>query len=413
MESVVLAHHGEVFLKGNNRHLFVKRLRRNMKEAVRHHSGVEGVKVSVSEGRYIIWREGTALSIEEAESVCSAVMKTFGIVSAGVAFKVDTTFEAAKEATLRVVEQYVGGSRKPTFRIEASRAWKGFPMRSPDIDRELGAAVVQQFELPVKLVGPELTVWLEILEDAIYVYGNKRPGYGGLPVGSGGRVMALLSGGFDSPVAAWLIAKRGCRISAVHFHSYPYTTQRSIQKVNDLAAKLSESAGAIHIDHVALTPVQEFLREHARPDLLVLHYRRAMVRMAQKLAWERKAQALVTGESLGQVASQTLTNLGVIQEACAMPILRPLIGHDKNEILKLARNIGTHDISVLPHDDACTLFVPSHPATKARLYWLKDAEEEFGADLQRLEEEALASRESSWIGGKQFDGEGAEEVEKE
>jgi len=252
-------------------------------------------------------------------------------------------------------------------------------------------------------VNPDLTVGLEVLEDFIYVYGNRRVGYGGLPVGSGGTVMALLSGGFDSPVAAWLMAKRGCRVNGVHFHSYPYTTQRSIQKVNDLAAKLSESCGAIHLAHVALTPVQEFLRQHAKQELLVLHYRRSMVRMAEKLALMGKAQALVTGESLGQVASQTLNNMTVIEDAATIPILRPVITYDKNEIMKLARFIGTHDISVLPHDDACTLFVPAHPATKGRMHWVRQAEEEFGEELTKLEEAALAGREEAWVGGKPFD----------
>lgn len=399
MDSVVLAHHGEIFLKGNNRHLFVKRLRRNMKEAIRHHSGVEGVRVTLAEGRYVVGRESPALTPEEAGRVLEAVVRTFGIVSAAVAYRVATTYEAAEEAVIRVVEEALEGKKRPTFRIEASRAWKGFPMRSPDLDRQLGGKVVERFGLPVKLVGPDLTVGLEVLEDFIYVYGNKRPGYGGLPVGSAGTVMALLSGGFDSPVAAWLMAKRGCHVAAVHFHSYPYTTQRSIQKVKDLAAKLSEAVGAIHLTHIALTPVQEFLRERARPELLVLHYRRSMIRMAQKLAQERKAQALVTGESLGQVASQTLNNLAVIEDAATIPVLRPVIAYDKNEILKLARFIGTHDISVLPHDDACTLFVPSNPATKGRIYWVRQAEEEFGEELLRLEAEALAAREESWVGG--------------
>lgn len=403
MESVVLAHHGEVFLKGNNRHMFIKRLRRNMKEAIRHHSSIEGVKVTLAEGRYVVWRESAPLTLEEAHVVLECVARTFGIVSASAAYRVPTTFESAQEAVTRVVEEALVGKSKPTFRIEASRAWKGFPMRSPDMDRQLGAMVVEKFGLPVKLVNPDLTVGLEVLEDFIYVYGNKRVGFGGLPVGSGGNVLALLSGGFDSPVAAWLTAKRGCRVAGVHFHSYPYTTQRSIQKVNDLAARLSESCGAIHLSHIALTPIQEFLRQNAKQDLLVLHYRRSMVRMACKLAVMNKAQALVTGESLGQVASQTLSNLAVIEDAASLPILRPVITYDKNEIMKLARFIGTHDISVLPHDDACTLFVPSHPVTKGRIHWIQQAEAEFGEELTRLEEEALAGREERWMGGKPFD----------
>jgi tRNA uracil 4-sulfurtransferase len=275
------------------------------------------------------------------------------------------------------------GGLRPTFKVETRRPDKQFPMNSMDVSREIGARVLTATGLAVDVHKPELTIGIEIATHGVLVFSETLPGPGGLPVGATGRVNLLLSGGIDSPVAGWLAMKRGCTVGATYFHSFPYTGDKTKEKVADLARLLAGWQGEVVLHVVAFTDVQKALRDAGRGDLAVVLYRRMMMRAAAKIATAERALALVTGENLAQVASQTLENLAVIEDASPLPVLRPLLTYDKLETISLARRIGTYDTSILPYEDCCSLFVPSHPATRARLADVLEAE-------AKLDVEALA-----------------------
>ena len=288
------------------------------------------------------------------------------------------------EATARDIEvlqarilEKLNGTRFESFRIETQRGDKTFPLNSPEINRRLGAAVKEKSAARVDLTHPELTVFVEILpRDAFFGF-NKIPGAGGLPVGASGRVVSLISGGIDSPVAAYRMLQRGCRLIFVHFHSTPYLDKTSQEKVRQLVTALTRHQFQSRLYMVPFGEIQRQIVAAVNRPLRVILYRRMMLRIAQGLARQEKAKALVTGESLGQVASQTLENMAVIQQASTLPILRPLVGMDKQEIIDQARRIGTFDISSIPDQDCCQLFVPKHPATKAKFAEVEEAETRF------------------------------------
>lgn len=370
---VVVLRVSEIFLKGRNRSSFWRAFLRNARRLLRD---LPGVRVESSYMRVAVHHPAGA-RIE-----CMArLQRLFGMASMAPAKAVATEIEAIVEAAVAAAEKRPADE---TFKVETKRRDKRFPMYSPDVSRHVGGQIVARTGRPVDVRRPQQVINIEIGENS-YVFSEVVPGPGGLPVGTSGRVALLLSGGIDSPVAGWHAMRRGCRLSAIYFHSFPYTGDKTKEKVLDLARILAAYQGPTTVRVVHFTDVQKRLREHGRPELAVLLYRRMMMRAACLLAERDGAKALVTGENLGQVASQTLENLAVIEDASRMPILRPLIALNKEEIVKHAQRIGTFETSILPYDDCCSLFVPKHPATKARVEHLSAAEDGLDVDAMATE----------------------------
>ncbi len=354
MDSVLIRYH-EIALKKGNRRYFTELLKRNLLSAI---SDFAPKEIRSLPARILITFKNHPASADLIERIS----RVFGVANFSLVERVDRDLEALRSGILTALN----GHSFESFRIETQRGDKTFPLASPEINRQLGAAVQQKSGARVDLEDPEFTVTVEILpHDAFFGFG-KIAGAGGLPVGSSGRVVALISGGIDSPVAAYRIMQRGCRIVFVHFHSVPYQDRTSQEKVRRLVQRLNRHQFSSRLYLVAFGEIQrQIIANVARP-LRVVLYRRMMLRIAEAIARKERAKALVTGESLGQVASQTLDNMAVIQQAARLPILRPLVGMDKQEIINQARHIDTFEISSIPDQDCCQLFVPAHPATKAR-----------------------------------------------
>ena len=354
MDSVLIRYH-EIALKKGNRQYFTELLKRNLLAAVKD-LGPKEVR-SLSARLLLTFKKDI-----DAEITIQRIRTVFGVANFSL---VERTARDIGALRTRILES-LNGTQFESFRIETQRGDKTFPLTSPEINRQLGAAVKEKSGARVDLMNAEFTVTVEILpRDAFFGF-NKIAGAGGLPVGASGRLIALISGGIDSPVAAYRMMQRGCRVIFVHFHSAPYQDNTSQEKVRQLITTLTRHQ---FLSRLYLVPFGEIQRQIvasvARP-LRVVLYRRMMLRIAEAIARKEKAKALVTGESLGQVASQTLDNIVVVQQAARLPILRPLVGMDKQEIIDQARRIGTFEISAIPDQDCCQLFVPKHPATKAR-----------------------------------------------
>jgi len=350
---VGLVHYHELGLKRGNRPLFLRHLGRNLRRAT---SDLGPLTLRQVSGRVLLDLENHP----DPDAVRDRVQRVFGVSSFAIAYRVASTVEAMKSIIAWLVE----GQTFASFRITARRAFKTYPMTSVELNRELGAFVLERVASRVDLRHPELEIHVEVMPAETFVYVHPVPGPGGLPVGASGTVAALLSGGIDSPVAAWRMMKRGCRVLFVHFHSVPYLPPTSQAKARELVSILTRWQ---YDSTLILVPFAEIQREvvlTVPPPARVVVYRRLMVRIAEALARKHGAAALTTGESLGQVASQTLSNIARIDEAAGMPILRPLIGMDKLEITDQARRLGTFEISIEPDADCCTLFVPKHPATR-------------------------------------------------
>jgi tRNA uracil 4-sulfurtransferase len=365
----LLVHYQEIALKGRNRPWFVARLVRNLREAT---SDLDVREVRALMGR-IELVPGPSASWAD---VSDRVSRVFGVGNFARAGRAPLDVEAIAAEILRDLE----GRDTGTFRVSAKRADKRFPLTSPQIEREVGGRIKQARGWRVDLDHPELTIHVETLStEAFYSFGKER-GAGGLPVGSSGRVVCLLSGGIDSPVAAWRMMRRGCRVRLVHFHSYPILSRASQEKVRELARLLTRYQFRTRLFLVPFGEIQQRVVLTVPPPLRVVIYRRLMVRIAQEIARQQHARALVTGEVVGQVASQTLENLSAIDEVSALPVLRPLIGMDKEEIVAQAERLGTYPISIIPDQDCCTLFTPRHPATKARRADVEAAERDLPTD---------------------------------
>jgi tRNA uracil 4-sulfurtransferase len=378
VNTLVICRFGEIFLKGANRGRFERVLVDNVRRAV---ADLPEARVSAPHGRVLVAVPEAAL-----EDACDRLGRVFGLVSVSPARAAPA--ELGPMLEVAVAEAQAAVARAPgrprAFKVEARRSDKRFPLTSLEIAREAGARIAAATGLPVDLHDPPLVVGIEVAADAAYVFCDTRPGPGGLPVGVSGRALLLLSGGIDSPVAGWLSAKRGLTLDAVYFHSPPFVGEKSRDKVVALARQLGRWHALRSLYVAPFTEAQKRLREAGPPELAVVLYRRMMMRVADLLADRCGAAALVTGENLGQVASQTLPNLTVIDAAARRLVLRPLVTYDKTETIALARRIGTYDTSVLPFDDCCSLFVPAHPATAARLVDSERAE-------QRLDLHAEAS----------------------
>ena len=365
MDSVLIRYH-EIALKKGNRPYFTELLKRNLLAAVKD-LGAKEIR-SLPARLLLTFRNDVP-----AATLIERMATVFGVANFSI---VERTARDIGALRGRILDS-LNGSRFQSFRIETQRGDKTFPLTSPEINRQLGAAVKEKSGARVDLDNAEFTVTVEILpRDAFFGF-NKISGPGGLPVGASGRVVSLISGGFDSPVAAYRMMQRGCRLMFVHFHSAPYQDKTSQEKVRQLVTMLTRHQFASRLYLVPFGEIQrQIVAAVARP-LRVVLYRRMMLRIAEAIARKEKAKALVTGESLGQVASQTLDNMSVIQQAARLPILRPLVGMDKQEIIDQARRIGTFDISSIPDQDCCQLFVPNHPATKARFADVEEDETRF------------------------------------
>jgi len=368
----------EIGLKGRNRWRFVDELKRNL----------QGLFADYQLGR--MRGEGRRLMVELPDALPDEVAKTraawaFGLQNFSLSRRVPLTMEAILDEALAAARRDRSDAR--TFRVSTSRTEKRFPLDSMAIDRAVGAAIAADSGLKVDLENPDLVVAIEILPDGAYLSAGKLAGAGGLPVGVTGRGVVLLSGGIDSPVAAYRMRRRGLRVDFVHFHSYPLVSAASREKACDLAAHLTRYEARSTLMLVPFAEVQRAIVARAPRPLRVVLYRRFMLRIASALAAQVGAQALVTGESLGQVASQTLENMTVIERAASLPIFRPLVGMDKNEIINEARRLGTFETSILPDQDCCSLFVPAHPETRARLDQVEAAEAPF--DVAQMVDDAV------------------------
>jgi tRNA uracil 4-sulfurtransferase len=368
MDSVLIRYH-EIALKKGNRQYFTELLKRNLLAAVKDLGPKE---IRSLPARLLL----TFKKDIDADITIQRIRTVFGVANFSL---VERTARDIAALRTRILES-LNGTHFESFRIETQRGDKTFPLTSPEINRQLGAAVKEKSGARVDLMNAEFTVTVEILpRDAFFGF-NKIAGAGGLPVGASGRLIALISGGIDSPVASYRMMQRGCRVIFVHFHSAPYQDNTSQEKVRQLITTLTRHQ---FLSRLYLVPFGEIQRQIvasvARP-LRVILYRRMMLRIAEAIARKEKAKALVTGESLGQVASQTLDNMVVVQQAARLPILRPLVGMDKQEIIDQARRIGTFDISAIPDQDCCQLFVPKHPATKARFADVEHDETKFAVN---------------------------------
>jgi len=372
---------GELFLKGQNRGFFVKVFKRNV-ETVLKRCGADFC-VSRRQGRLYV-------DVEPKREVVEGLRRVFGASSISPVWYARPDRDALRDMAVHLaVEKRPPGVR--TFRITTRRVDKSFEINSTRMNTLIGESVRLATGLGVDLENPDFNIGVEIAGDRTFVFSEKIRGAGGLPTGVSGKGLLMLSGGIDSPVAGWLAQKRGLYLSAVHFHSFPYTSEASQKKVIELAHYLGWQQKNLELYMVPFAKVQERLKNRVQREMLVVLYRRSMMRIASALAQRLRAQCLVTGESLGQVASQTLQNMASIEKASTLSIIRPLITYDKSETIEIARNIGSFEVSVQPHDDACSVFVPRHPATRTEIENLQEEEEK--ADVTGLEKEVLDNSE--------------------
>ena len=372
---------GEIVLKGLNRGVFESRLMKNISWRMR---SCGNFKVYCLQSTIYVEPQDDNADITKAYE---AAKKVFGVVSVCRAAECEKDISVITHTACEYLAPVLGGGEK-TFKVESRRSDKSFPLTSIQISQHVGGALHDKFSnLKVDVNNPQVCVKVEVRDKAAYVHANPAPGAGGMPVGVNGSAGLLLSGGIDSPVAGYMIAKRGVSLHGIHFFSYPYTSERAKEKVVELARRLSVFTGRIEISVVPFTEIQEKIRECCREDMFTLIMRRFMMRISERVALEKNCKALITGESLGQVASQTMEALGVTASMCTLPVLRPVIGMDKEEIVTIARKIDTFETSILPYEDCCTVFTPKHPKTKPRL---KDLElEEKKLDIDALIDRAV------------------------
>ena len=371
MQELLLVRYGEIFLKGLNRPYFIRALVRKIRYAVR---GMNA-EVWVHDGRIFV------RGFSDLDECIRRVTRVFGVHSVSPAVEMPKDdFDAICDQAIQMTKGLTG-----TFKVNARRSDKRYPMDSPAINEEAGYRILSANpDLKVDVHHPDYMVNIEI-RDMAYLYVRSIPAVGGMPVGTNGNATLLLSGGIDSPVAGWMIAKRGVQINAVHFHSYPYTSDRAKEKVLDLARQMSFSCCGIKVFVVPFTEIQMQIHEKCPEEYTTLIMRRYMMRIAERIARQEDSEALITGESIGQVASQTMTALSTTDQVVGMPVFRPLIGFDKSEIIEIARKIGTLEISELPYEDCCTVFTPRHPATRPKLEKILEGE-------KRLDSDALIER---------------------
>ena len=379
MKEILLCKYGEIVLKGLNKGQFesvmIKEIRRRVEKC-------GGGKVTRAQSTVYIDPNDNV----DIDELIALLQKVFGLASICRAAVVEKDMDAIMAAAKEYLPEKLRGYK--TFRADAKRADKRFPLKSPEIAAQIGGAVLSSVPgIKVSLNEPEINVMVEIREEYAYIHAGAYKGAGGMPVGTAGRALLLLSGGIDSPVAGYMMAKRGARVEAVHFESFPYTSEAAREKVLELARIISDYCGPVKVHVVSVTEIQERLRDAVDEEYFTLLLRRSMMRLASQVAKLRECNALITGESLGQVASQTMLAMGVTDPAAGMLIFRPCIGMDKDEIITIARKINTFDTSILPYEDCCTVFTPKHPKTRPELEKVIAQEEK--ADLADLEVTAM------------------------
>lgn len=392
MKEVILIKDGEIALKGLNRKAFEDVLRKNIKSAL---YGLGRFEITSAQSTIYVTPLSEDIDLDEA---CDRISRVFGIVAfsrAGVCNK-------DMEEILSFAPEYLSSQLEEvkTFKVEAKRSDKKFPFKSPEICRELGGKILEKFpHLSVDVHNPDLTVTVEVRDFGTYIHTNPLRGAGGIPVGTGGNAVILISGGIDSPVAAYMMAKRGVRLTAVHFASPPYTSERAEQKVVKLLKKVSRYSGPMTMFTVPFTKIQETIKDKCPEELFTIIMRRLMMEISERIARDNDCSALITGESLGQVASQTIHAIGCTDEATDMVVFRPLIGMDKQEIIDISYKIDTFETSIEPYEDCCTVFTPKHPRTRPILKYVKQAQESAG--FEDMIEEALQNLKVTYINQKE------------
>lgn len=380
MEKVLSVSLGELILKGLNRKYFEDKLIKEMKRAIKD-IGYEN-----------IYKEQGKIYIEGEESnfpqMINRLKKVFGLVSISPCIKIATKdVDEIEEAVIQVMKEKLSKENVKTFKILTKRADKKFPLKSPEFSSKMGGVVLREFkDLTVDVHNPEVYVYIDIKVNA-YIYTDKVKGSGGLPIGTNGKALLLLSGGIDSPVAGFMMAKRGLEINCVHYHSYPFTSERAEEKVKDLAEILSRYTGKFKLFSVNILPIQKEINEKCPESEMTIISRKFMMRIAERIATYNKYNALITGENLGQVASQTIQGISVTNESVDLPILRPLIGFDKVDIIEIAKEIETFETSILPFEDCCTVFLPKHVVTQPKIDKIKKSEE--ALDIEALVDSAI------------------------
>ncbi len=380
MKEIILIKNGELALKGLNRSTFEDILIKNIRKRIK------------PLGEFEYRKEQSTISVVPMEDyidmdeVSDRISRVFGIAAFSRALQVEKDMYVILENAPDYLSEQLIDAR--TFKVEGKRADKKFPLKSPEISAEVGGAILSKFpHLKVDVKNPDILVTIEIREKFAFIRGNQTKGAGGMPTGTAGKSAILISGGIDSPVAAYMMAKRGLVLNAIHFASPPYTSPQSEEKVHNLLRQVSKYSGNICLFTVGFTEIQEEIRDKCPEDLFTLIMRRFMMRISQRIAEKEECKALITGESLGQVASQTLNALACTDAVVSMPVFRPLIGLDKDEIIKVSRKIDTFDISIEPYEDCCTVFTPKHPKTKPQISIIENAEK--ALDVEGLVERAI------------------------
>lgn len=383
MKEIILIKNGELALKGLNRRTFEDMMIKNMRRRLEHI------------GRFTFKASQSTITVEsedenaDFDAAFSALKKVFGIAGLSRAAAAEKDIEKIKSTAYEYLSEELMFAR--TFKVNAKRSDKNFPMKSPEICMEVGGYLLEKFpNLTVDVHNPEITVTVEVRDAAVYIHGNQQRGAGGMPSGSAGKAALLISGGIDSPVAGWMMAKRGLRLTGIHFAAPPYTSELAEKKVIELTRKVAAYSGRIKLYVVEFTEIQEKIKDNCPEELFTVIMRRLMMKTAEKIALREGCEALITGESLGQVASQTLKALACTDKSVDMPVFRPCIGMDKGEIVKISREIDSFETSILPYEDCCTVFTPKHPKTKPSIAEVEKAEEavDFGEMIEKAAENA-------------------------
>lgn len=382
MEWMIAVSFGEIFLKGKNRHIFYKAAINNIKRNLR---GIEYDEMYSESSKLYIKADR-----KNFEKIKDNVLKVFGISYVAYVIKTNKNINDIYEASKEDLKEYFS-DKNYTFKVDTKRTDKSFEYKSPELSAKIGGFILRDFpNLSVDVHNPDFKVFIDV-KDNVYVYSKRFKGLGGLPIGSSGNGLLLLSGGIDSPVAGFMVAKRGMKLDCIHFHSYPFTSKRALQKAVDLAEIMSAYTGKMKIYSVNLANIYKAINKNCDRRETTILSRRFMMRIANKIAEENSYQALITGESLGQVASQTIESVSVINDSSEIPILRPLIAMDKKDIIDISLKMGSYEKSIEPYDDCCSIFAPDNPVTKPKLKYIKMSEDKL--DIEALEKEAIENME--------------------
>ena len=384
MYNILIVKYGEIGVKGKNRYIFENKLIKNVKNILK------------PIGKFNVYKEYGRIYVDldgyDYEEVVEEVKKVFGIVGVCPAVRAEKDYNLLKELALKMLEEKIEQGYK-SFKVDSRRGDKDFKLTSQEMSLDIGGYLVSQVKdkIAVDVRNPEVKIHCELRQNHVMVYSDTIPGYGGLPLGTNGRAMSLLSGGIDSPVASWMVAKRGMELECIHFHSYPFTSEKSQEKVRDLAQILSKYCGRVRLHKVNMLEIQKAIGLNCKDEEMTIISRRFMMRIAERVAESRHCDALVTGESIGQVASQTIQGLTCTNASVKMPVFRPLIAMDKTEIIEVAQKIGTFETSILPEEDCCTVFSPKKPVTKPKLDRIEKSENKL--DVEKLIEDAISNME--------------------